>query len=340
FAWDRPVADPDSGVVSHASACQIQNLGDIPAPEVEISVPRRRTTTEPFVRLHTASVDAPDITIVDGLPVTTASRTIVDLLQARADGGHIGGVITEAERRDLINVDELAQSVQPFARKYGLSTNATGRDLIDHLVAQASESLRRQEVDRASQQGFDTAVQLLAQQPDLASFFLQKTSPHPSAIQTFLDALAQQQRSTLTRLERSLLDNRTITALASLQEKLQVMQKGPLADAMQAAQKLSQPAPGVSEALRKLSQPTPGLSEALRKLAQPDPAVTRALQQATALKPYTVRALEDTQGLNSSRKATEHQSGTTRQHPQHTAATDQESPAAPGDSRERPEEAD
>ncbi|MGW7674081.1 type IV toxin-antitoxin system AbiEi family antitoxin domain-containing protein, partial [Streptomyces sp. NPDC054775] len=31
FAWDRPVADPDSGVVSHASACQIQNLGDIPA---------------------------------------------------------------------------------------------------------------------------------------------------------------------------------------------------------------------------------------------------------------------------------------------------------------------
>ncbi|MDQ0811416.1 hypothetical protein QFZ63_003130 [Streptomyces sp. B3I7] len=125
---------------------------------MEITVPRRRTTNEPFVRLRTASLEPADITVADGLPVTTAARTVIDLLQAKADGGHIGGVIAEAERRELITVDDLAERVWPYARKYGLEATATGRDLIDHLVAQAGESLRRQEVDRAGQEGFDAAV--------------------------------------------------------------------------------------------------------------------------------------------------------------------------------------
>src|SRR5690606_10263468 len=78
-AWERAIGGPDSGVISHASASQLHSLGDIPAPDVEISVPRRRTTTEPFVRLRTADLPTADITIVDGLPVTTPARTIIDL---------------------------------------------------------------------------------------------------------------------------------------------------------------------------------------------------------------------------------------------------------------------
>lgn len=159
FAWERPAGHRDSGVVSHASACRLHELGDIPAPEVEISVPRRRTTTEPFVRLRTAPMERGQITVVDGLPVTTAERTIVDLLRAKADGGHVGGVIADAERRDLIVVDELAEGVQPFARKYGLPAKATGLELIDHLVAQAGETLRRHEVDRARREAFGVAAQ-------------------------------------------------------------------------------------------------------------------------------------------------------------------------------------
>ncbi|MFF4652592.1 type IV toxin-antitoxin system AbiEi family antitoxin domain-containing protein [Streptomyces sp. NPDC001380] len=161
-AWQRSPGDPDSGVVSHASACQLHELGDIPAPKVEISVPRRRVTNDPFVRLRTAAVDPADITLVDGLPVTTAHRTILDLLHAKADGGHIGGVIAEAERRDLITLDALADTAQPFARKYGLAHDVDGLTLIDHLVAQAGESLRHQQLERAADQGFATALQLLA----------------------------------------------------------------------------------------------------------------------------------------------------------------------------------
>ncbi|MFE7503575.1 hypothetical protein ACFU6O_31305, partial [Streptomyces albidoflavus] len=165
FVWDRQAGHPDSGTVSHTSACQLHELGDIPAPDVEITVPRRRTTNDPFVRLRTASLRPEEITIVDGLPATTVPRTITDLLQAKADGGHIGGVIADANRRDLISLDDLARQVQPHARRYGLKASASGRDLINHLVEQAGESLHRQEIARASEEGFTAALNLLAHNP-------------------------------------------------------------------------------------------------------------------------------------------------------------------------------
>ncbi|MYS13915.1 hypothetical protein GTW73_08135 [Streptomyces sp. SID4982] len=172
FAWDRPAGHLDSGVVSHASACLLHELGDIPAPEVEISVPRRRTTTEPFVRLRTAVLEGDEVTVVDGLPVTTPLRTIADLLRAKADGGHVGGVVAEAERRGLVDLDVLGDRVRPYARKYGLKATATGRDLVDHLVAQAGESLRRHELDRASRKGFADALRFLVSRPELAPYLV------------------------------------------------------------------------------------------------------------------------------------------------------------------------
>ncbi|MGW5330887.1 type IV toxin-antitoxin system AbiEi family antitoxin domain-containing protein [Streptomyces sp. NPDC004014] len=242
FVFDRAVGNPDSGVISHASACQLLELGDIPAPEVEISVPRRRTTTEPFVRLRTAQVAPAEITTVDGLPVTTAVRTITDLLHTGADGGHVGGVIADAERRDLITIDDLAERVHPFARKYGLKATATGHDLINHLVAQAGERLRRQEVDQASQEGFDQAVHLLAERPDLIGLmWATRTS-------------ARQHTSS--------------PAASVLDPAL-----------MEAIRKLSQPDPAVSEAIRKMLQPNPALMETMRKKQLPNPVIAEAMQK-------------------------------------------------------------
>ncbi|MGA5565278.1 type IV toxin-antitoxin system AbiEi family antitoxin domain-containing protein [Streptomyces platensis] len=297
FAWERPAGHLDSGVVSHASACQLHELGDIPAPDVEITVPRRRTTTEPFVRLRTAPLDATEITVADGLPVTTVTRTIQDLLQANADGGHIGGVIAVAERRDLITLDDLAERIQPYARKYGLKANAFGRDLIDHLVAQAGESLRRQEVDKASQEGFDVAVRLLAEHPDLAGLLVQSTAGRPRTLKDTQNDIATQLRlaqpADLSRLLGATYPD--VMELTGLRKALQDINRKlamPNLALAEAVRKVSQPNPGLTEAMRKLNQPNPGLSEAIRKLAQHDPAGLRALRQVSALSPATRRALE------------------------------------------------
>jgi predicted transcriptional regulator of viral defense system len=138
-AWSRMAQDRHSGVVSHSSACRMHQLGDLPSEAVEILVQGKLTDGEQGVRLHHDRIAPSDITVVDGLPVTTVERTITDLLQAGLDGGHVGAVIADAERDHLVSINALAGRVAPFARSYGLSASAGGQDLIDHLMTQACE---------------------------------------------------------------------------------------------------------------------------------------------------------------------------------------------------------
>lgn len=146
-AWLRldPAAAPgardglgmNDGVVSHRSACVLHELGDIPAPVVELTVPRRRRLAMPFLRLQVRSaLSAHEVTVVDGLPVTTVERTVIDLMRDGADGGHVGGVIADAERRGLIDPERLAPAVARFAARYAMP-GADGLDLLDVLVAQS-----------------------------------------------------------------------------------------------------------------------------------------------------------------------------------------------------------
>lgn len=298
FAWDRPMGHLDSGVVSHASACQLHELGDIPAPDVEITVPRRRVTNESFVRLRTAPLDPSEITVLDGLPVTTATRTITDLLQAKADGGHIGGVIAEAERRDLIALDDLAERIQPYARKYGLKATATGHEFIDHLVEQAGESLRRQEVDRASQEGFDVAVHLLAHNPDLATYLAEHTPGSPRTVNAWKEDNAALLRAIrLADLPRLPRDDPNATELAGLaglrkalhdiDQQLKLKMSNPaLTEAVTGLGMLSKT---IQDFERRGKGHLPALTEALRGLSQfqlrqdgPLPASLRKVPESTS----------------------------------------------------------
>jgi hypothetical protein len=146
--WERRKPESDNGVVSHRSACLLFKLGDIPAPEVELTVPRRRTTRQAGVRLHRGALAPSEVTVVDGLPVTTIERTVVDLLHTRADGGHVGGVIADAEHRGMLDLDRLAERVAPFGATYGMPS-ASGGDLLRALVSQGGQRLRSDEMRSA-----------------------------------------------------------------------------------------------------------------------------------------------------------------------------------------------
>ncbi|MEU2157594.1 hypothetical protein ABZ532_21705 [Streptomyces sp. NPDC019396] len=76
-----------------------------------------------------------DITLVEGLPVTTVDRTVCDLLKSRADAGRL---IADADRKGLTENRTLAARVQPFARFYGLRRTASGDELLESLTEQAS----------------------------------------------------------------------------------------------------------------------------------------------------------------------------------------------------------
>ncbi len=140
-AWQRRVGHPDSGVISHTSACLLHDIGDIPANRVEITVPRRRSTREPDVGLLRGDLEPTDVTVINGLPVTTAERTIADLLARHTDGGHIGGVIADAQRSGLLDIPTLADRVAPYAKAYGARAR-DGRALLALLLENVGEHLR------------------------------------------------------------------------------------------------------------------------------------------------------------------------------------------------------
>ncbi|MFG3208025.1 hypothetical protein [Streptomyces sp. NPDC048192] len=241
--------------------------------------------------MRTAKVGPTEITTVDGLPVTTAVRTITDLLRAGADGGHIGGVIADAERRDLIAVDDLAQRVQPFARKYGLKASAAGYDLISHLVAQGGETLRRQEVDRASQEGFDQAIHLLAERPELIELMWasraaarQQSTPLPIA-SVFDPALTESVRK-ITRMDPAMQEAMR-KALLPMTESV----REALLPLMESVRKITKTDPALMRSIRKLSQQDAAMSKAIWKTAQPNLGIWRAVQHAAALPPATFKAV-------------------------------------------------
>ena len=94
-----------SAVVSHESALEVYDLSDIIPGAVHITVPRDRRWEKPRagVKLHTSS-DPPgpeEIRRVNGFPVTSAERTIVDSLEAGSQPDQIQMAIQQALQRGL-----------------------------------------------------------------------------------------------------------------------------------------------------------------------------------------------------------------------------------------------
>jgi predicted transcriptional regulator of viral defense system len=138
-AWERPALDPDGGVLSHQSAARLHGLGDLPDTRVEMTVPRRRTSRDPGVWLRRAELADADVTLLDGLPVTTPLRTIRDLLDRHTDASHIATIIRQAVEARLVTLGELAGAVTPYARRYG-ARPGNGLELLAQLLAQIGVS--------------------------------------------------------------------------------------------------------------------------------------------------------------------------------------------------------
>ncbi|GAA0738226.1 hypothetical protein GCM10010199_61040 [Dactylosporangium roseum] len=77
-----------------------------------------------------------DWSLVDGLPVATAQRTIDDLAGERIDRGHLAGIVRDALYRHQVMEDELPNTLARHARGYGARTG-DGQGLLRVLVEEA-----------------------------------------------------------------------------------------------------------------------------------------------------------------------------------------------------------
>lgn len=134
LAHERLADLPDGAVVSHASAADLHGLGDLDADRHEFTTTARKQTRRAELRLRRGVLTRADITRRDGLPVTTPVRTVVDLLAAGHDLGHVAGVVADAVRTHQIDLDELAGRVGPHAIRFGFA-QGDGQALVRHLLA-------------------------------------------------------------------------------------------------------------------------------------------------------------------------------------------------------------
>lgn len=177
---EERLADPmTAGVASHTSAAALHRLGDLLDDRPEITLPHRKQSRR-GVRLHRGALSDRDVTLVDGLPTTTEERTVADLLRDGHDPEHVAAIIGQGMRRGVIDVSDLAEQVEPLARRHG---QPDGHALVEHLldlVGLSSAALARdlvnspagQELLAAGRAGALTdLVAYLAPQIDTARLF-------------------------------------------------------------------------------------------------------------------------------------------------------------------------
>lgn len=134
--WERPVTGPNSAVVSHGSAAVLLQLGDLVVRDVEFIVTRRRTSRDPAVKLHKRALAPYEVTWADGLPVTTATRTLTDLLAAGIPASNAGSFLAEALDRRMLNVGHVVEQLAPYAAAYDCKPG-DGEALVESLLNRA-----------------------------------------------------------------------------------------------------------------------------------------------------------------------------------------------------------
>lgn len=120
LAADR-LADPAVGVVSHESAAELHQIGDLNSHGVHFTVPARRQTRQPGVVFHLAALAPQDWVVLDGLPVTTPLRTVADLARDGHEPGHLTDMIANLLDQHLATREEVADALAEVAEVLGIS---------------------------------------------------------------------------------------------------------------------------------------------------------------------------------------------------------------------------
>lgn len=123
----NPVA---TGVMSHTSAAALHGIGNLLDDEPEVTMPDRKQSRR-GIRLHRAALDTDEVTIAEGLPVTTPARTVADFLRDGRDPSHVAEIAGDVLRRGLASRQDMATALEPLARRNG---QPTGAALLEHLL--------------------------------------------------------------------------------------------------------------------------------------------------------------------------------------------------------------
>lgn len=140
LAWDRLQEKPGSVIVSGESAATVHGIGNLRAMRNEFTTRSRKQTQRPDVHYRTRMLSSDDVTVREGLPVTTPERTIADLVEQRTQFDHVGEVLLDAARKSRLDMDRLVELLAPLAERNGHSKR-DGSALLEELLETARVDL-------------------------------------------------------------------------------------------------------------------------------------------------------------------------------------------------------
>jgi len=133
-------------VLSHRDAAALHGLRNGGGTRIDVSTPAERSSTAK-IRVHgRRALDARDVTQVDGIPVTTAARTLVDLAEVLAHQA-LTKVCSEAERQRTLDTKGIEEALQRRRGRRGPATAKLRAALAD-LAAHGTTLTRSPLEDR------------------------------------------------------------------------------------------------------------------------------------------------------------------------------------------------
>jgi len=97
-------------VLSHRDAAMLHDLRPCNRTRTEVSTPADRTSTAKLDVYARRRLDARDVTQVEGIPVTTVARTLVDLAEV-LQSDTLVKVCSEAERQRKLDVKSIEEAI-------------------------------------------------------------------------------------------------------------------------------------------------------------------------------------------------------------------------------------
>lgn len=133
-------------VLSHRDAAALHGLRDGGGTRIDVSTPAQRRSTQRIRIYGRRALDALDVTTVDGVPVTTVARTVVDLGEVLAHQA-LTKVCSEAERQHVLDTKGIEEAIGRVRGRRGSATAKLRAALAD-LAAHGATLTRSHLEDR------------------------------------------------------------------------------------------------------------------------------------------------------------------------------------------------
>lgn len=241
-------------VVSGQSAAWLHDIGNLRSNRTELTTPVRRQTQKADLHYRLRQLTTEDVTIREGLPVTTPERTIADLVDDRTDLSIVADALRDASRKSEIDLERLSDILAPLAERNGHKKNDGGA-LLDQLrtiagidsetIAQEILSLKgisalvmRNVVLNVPHIDFSSLVDTSELQRSIAAIFESNTA-QTEALRTSLPLIAPKfPTSTLNKLATSVWAKEISTSLSAQTQALDWVRLARSAQALERARSI------------------------------------------------------------------------------------------------------